>query len=375
VDEVKSALDTAQARGTKVENLLARADAALASNRLFDADGAATLYRQILDVDAGNSVAKHGLDKVAVAQAQLAREALAQGDVELANQRISQLAELAPNHAAIPELRTELAQRRAAGAQAHDQQLVRAERALGEGRLAGPEGAQALFAAVLKNDPSNALAKAGLRKVGLAYAAQAGAQLDANKPAAAAAALRQADALAGDTDEVRRLRSRLRDQHEADSIAQEQLKEPSLADRARIEEMLGEADRALAGGNLMDPGGAYDKYRAVLGIDGNNTRALEGLKHIAPRARALFDQSLASDRPNAARSYLDAISDTDPGNPAIIGLRERLANSYLDQADFYVERRQRAEAMRALNAARQLSPANPRAAALAARIESLPAGG
>ena len=374
VEELKAALDTAQARGTKIESLLARADAGLAANRLFGADGAAALYRQILDVDAGNAVARHGLDKVATAQAQLAREALAQGDVELASQRIAQLAEFAPNHAAVPELRTELAQRRAADTQAQDQQLVRAERALGEGKLAGPDGAQALFGAVLKNDANNALAKAGLRKVGLAFAAQAGAQLDANKPAAAEAALRQAEALAGNADEVRRVRARLRDQREAESAAQGQIKEPSLAERARIEEMLGEADRALAGGSLMDPGGAYDKYRAVLGIDGNNTRALEGLKRIAPRARALFDQSLATNQPNAARSYLDVISDTDPGNPALVGLRERLANAYLDQADFYIERRQRSEATRALNAARQLSPANPRSAALAARIESLPAG-
>ncbi|MBN8886384.1 MAG: protein kinase [Rudaea sp.] len=374
VEGLKSALDAAQAQGSKVENLLARADTALTANRLFGADGAATLYRQILEVDAGNAVAKHGLDKVAAAQAQLARDALAQGDIDLANQRVGQLAELAPNHAAIPELRTALAQRRAADTQAQDQQLVRAERALGEGKLAGPEGAQALFGAVLKSDANNALAKAGLRKVGLAYAAQAGVQLDANNSSAAEAALRQAEALAGNAEEVRRVRARMRDQRESDAIAQEQLKEPSLADRARIEDMLAEADRALAAGVLMDPGGAYDKYRAVLGIDGNNTRAMEGLKRIAPRARTLFDQSLGTNRPNAARGYLDAIADTDPGNPAIIGLRERLANAYLDQADRYVGRGQRGEATRALNAARQLSPANPRSAALEARIENLPAG-
>ena len=152
------------------------------------------------------------------------------------------------------------------------------------------------------------------------------------------------------------------------------MREPSLADRARIEEMIGEADRALSAGNLMDPGGAYDKYRAVLGIDGNNTRAMDGLKRIAPRARALFDADLAAGKPNGARGYLDAISDTDPGNPALIGLRERLANAYLDQADRYVEQHQRNEALRALNAARQLSPANPRTAAVEARIEGLPAG-
>ena len=292
VEEVKAALDAAQARGTKLENLLASADAALAANRLLGADGAAALYRQILDVDAGNAVAKHGLDKVAAAQAQLVRDALGQGNIDLANQRIAQLAEAAPNYAAIPALRAELAKRRAA-----------------------------------------------------------------DTPAPAPAPKRNAVASTATAEPE-----------------QEQIREPSLADRARIEEMLGDADRALGAGNLMDPGGAYDKYRAVLGIDGNNTRAMDGLKRIGPRARALFDADLAAGKPNGARSYLDAISDTDPGNPALIGLRERLANAYLDQADRYVEQHQRNEALRALNAARQLSPTNPRSAAVEARIESLPSG-
>lgn len=303
VEEVKSALDAAQARGTKIENLLSRADAALAANRLLGADGAATLYRQILDVDSGNAVAQHGLDKVAAAQAKLARDALAQGDIELANQRVAQLAELAPNHAAIPELRTELARRRAAQTQA---QATRAD----EPR---------------RDTPAK--------------------------------------------------KTRTREASEAETIAEEQPREPSLADRARIEELLGDADRALAGGNLMDPGGAYDKYRAALGIDGNNTRAMEGLKRIAPRARELFDADLSAGRPGGARGYLDAIADTDPGNPSLIGLRERLANAYLDQANRYIGEGRRSDALRALNAARQLSPANPRTGALEARIESLPAGG
>ncbi|MFT3793088.1 MAG: serine/threonine-protein kinase, partial [Rudaea sp.] len=375
VEELKTAIDAAQARGTQAEDLLARADAALAARKLTGVDGAAALYRQILDADPGDAaVARHGLDKVAAAQARLAREALAQGDVDLAGQRIEQLAELAPDHAAIPELRSQLAQRRAAAAQAQTQTLDRAERALAEGRLAGADGAQALFAAALKNDAGSAAAKAGLRKVGLAWAAQAAAQLDADKPDAAEAALRQAEALAGNSDDVRRLRARLRDARESEDIAQ-QAREPSLAERARIEDMLAGADRALASGNLMDPGGAYDQYRAVLGIDGNNTRAMEGLKRIAPRARALFDQSIDAGKPNSARGYLDAIADTDPGNPALVGLRARLGEAYFDQADHFVGEGRRNDALRALNAARQLSPANPRSAALEARIESMPAGG
>jgi hypothetical protein len=376
VEEVKKALDAAQARGAQVENLLARADAALTAQRLLGADGAAALYRQILDADADNAVARHGLDKAAQAQAQLAREAIAQGDAGLAERRIAELAELSPNHAAIPDLRAELARRRAddeqTQKQAQNQRIADAEQALTQGRL---DQAHTLFAAALKSEPNDARVQAGLRKLGIAWAAQAGKLIAAKNLTDAERVLRQAETLAADAAEVRAARAHLRDALEAAAIEQRQMREPSLADQARIEEMLGDADRAMTAGNLMDPGGAYDKYRAVLGIDGNNTRALEGLKRIAPRARSLFDSELAAGKPYAAHGYLDAIADTDPGNPALIGLRARLADAYFDQADRYVGEGRRGDALRAFNAARQLSPSSPRSAALEAKIESLPAGG
>jgi len=331
VEEVKTALDAAQTQGTQVENLLARADAALAANRLLGSDGAATLYRQILDADAGNAVARHGLDKVAAAQAQLARDALAQGDAELAGQRLAQLAELAPNHAAIPELRSALAKRREADAQTQAQQQ-------------NPQPA-----------PQRPVPQKPIQQK---------SQPPAQPPQRQQAA-----------QTTRAERTRQREAREQDEAQQDSQREPSLAERARIEDLLAEADRALSAGDLMDPGGAYDKYRAVLGIDGYNTRALQGLKQIAPRARALFDQAISAGKPNNARGYLDAIADTDPGNPALIGLRARLGEVYYDQADRFVGEGRRGEAMRALNTARQLSPSSPRSAALEAKIESLPAGG
>jgi len=148
------------------------------------------------------------------------------------------------------------------------------------------------------------------------------------------------------------------------------LKEPTLADRARIEESLADADRALDAGTLMEPGGAYDKFRAVLRLDGNNRRAMQGLQHIAPRARELFDQAIAAGKAGSARGYLDAVSGTDPGNASLPGMRERLANVYLDQAEARIAQGQRNEAQRAFNAARELSPGNPRNAAVEARRQS-----
>ncbi len=376
VEQLQKELRSVQSQGTQVEDLLKRADAALASGHLLGDNSAAAFYQQVLDADAGNAVASNGLKKVAEAQAALVREAIAQNNAELANQRIADLTQLAPNQQSIPELRSALAQMRQADTQAQDQQLARAEAALRENRLAGNDGALALFQAALKRDPNNARAKAGLRRVGIAYAAQANVQLDANNLPAADVALRQAEALAADAAEVRSARSRVRELHEAADIANDRAsKEPSLMERARIEDMLAEADRALAAGSLMDPGGAYDKYRAVLNIDGNNGRAMAGLARIPLRAKDLFEKALADGKPNGARGYLDAIAQTDPGNGALPVLKDRLAGAYLDQAEARIGQGQRNDALRALNSARELSPYNPRISLIEQKIQSVPASG
>ncbi|MGH8122561.1 MAG: protein kinase domain-containing protein, partial [Rudaea sp.] len=376
VEELKNALHAAETHGTEAEDLLKRAAAALSAGRLLGADSASALYRRVLDADAGNALAKDGMEKVAKAQADSVREAIAQGNADQANQRIADLAQLAPNQPAIPELRAALAQMQHSDAKAQDQQLARAEAALHDNKIAGGNGALALFQAVLKRDANNARAKAGLRKIGLALAAQASVQLDANNLPAAETALRQAEALAGDAAEVKSTRARLREMHEGAAVSgkqqQQQTTELTLAERARIEGTLGEADRALAAGTLMDPGGAYDKYRAVLNIDSNNAQALSGINHIPARARELFDKSLADRKPNGARGYLEAVAQTDPGNPNLSAMRARLATAYLDSAEAHLAQGQRDEAVRALKYARELSPSDPRNAQVEAKLQSPP---
>jgi tetratricopeptide (TPR) repeat protein len=375
VEELKNALHSAETGGTQVDDLLQRADSALAAGRLLGNDSASALYTRVLDADKGNALASSGLAKVAKAQAQAVRDAISDGNADLANQRIADLAQLAPNHPAIPELRTALAQMRGKDTKDQDQNLARAESALHENRLAGGDGALALFQAAIKRNPNNPRAKAGLRKVGLAFATQAGVQLDANNLPAAETALHQAEALGADAAEVRSLRARLREMREGADIVGKQAAEPSLADRARIEDALGEADRALAAGSLMDPGGAYDKYRAVLRTDVNNTRALAGINRIPARARELFDEALGATKPNAARGYLEAIAQTDPGNANLAGMRERLASLYLDQAEARIGQGQRDDAQRALKAARELNPTNPRIATVESKLQSAAATG
>ena len=374
VEQIKATLHTAETRNTATEDLLKRGDDALGAGRLIGDNGASTFYQRVLDADATNSLALNGLKKVAEAQAAQAREAIAAGNADLANQRIAELAQLSPNHPAIAELRAALAKMREGDAQALEQQLAKAEAQLRAGRIDGNDGAQALFQAALKRDPANARAKAGLRRVAQAFVIQANAALDDHNNASAEKLLRQAEAIAPELADLKAARSRLREERERIDIEKTQSR-ATPADQARIDQLLDEAEKAVAAGNLNVPPGdsAYDKYRAVLALDGNNAKAFAGLNRIPARAKELFEQALKAGTPNKAYAYLDAIGDLSPGDSALPALRERLANVFLDQAEVRIGQGLRAEATRALASARELSPNNPRIGAVDQKIQAMAA--
>src|SRR5262249_57640771 len=121
----------------------------------------------------------------------------------------------------------------------------------------------------------------------------------------------------------------------------------------RVQALLDEADKAMAGGNLILPPGdsAWDKYRAVLRIDGNNAKAFAGLNRIPARAKELFEQALKDGTPNKARADLDAVTQADPSDAAAPSMKERLANVFLDQAEARIAHSERGEARRALKSA------------------------
>jgi serine/threonine protein kinase len=406
VEQLKAALHAAETGKPAAEQELQRADAALAAGQLLGEGSASALYQHVLDVDSTNALAANGLKKVAEAQAAQAREAINAGNADLANQRIADLAKLSPNHPAIPELRAALNGLRTAAtkprenpapaketvAQARDKtpptpppparesapasgdQLAKAEAQLRAGQLTGDDGALALFQAVLKRDPANARAKAGLRRVAQGFVTQANALLDENNLPDAEKLVRQAEAAASDLPDLKALKSRLREEREQHDIASKRA-EVSPANEAKVEQLLEQADEAMAAGNLVVPPGdsAYDKYRAVLRLDGNNAKAFAGLGRIPVRAKELFEQALKANTPNKARIYLAAIADVDPGSTSVAPLRERLANLYLDQAEARVAQGMRGDAERALASARELSPNNPRVAEVDQKIQAIPA--
>ena len=370
IEQLKAQLHAAESRSTASEALLTKADAALAAGKLVGAGSAAEIYSQVLDADGNNAFATNGLTKVAERLVEQARAAIAEGKVDAANARIAELTQLSPNHAAIPELRGSVAKLHASDNEALEKTLGKAEAQQRAGRIGGDDGALASFQHALKMEPDNARAKTGLRKLAQTLLAQANLALDDSNLVQAEKLLQQAESAAPDLADLRAARSRLRELREQQDIARQQ-PQVSAADNARIAGLLEQADKALIEGNLIEPPGdcAYDYYRAILRIDRDNAKAMAGLARIPGRAKELFEQTV-KDNPRKARAHLDAITQSDPGNAALPALRERLANSYLDQADARLAQERRADAEKSLKAARELSPSNARLAPLEAKLQA-----
>jgi len=370
IEQLRADLRRAETRHSAADELLTKGAAALAAGKLIGAGSAAEAYQHVIDNDGSNAVAISGLRKVGERLVEQARAAIADGKADAANQRIAELEQLTPSHAAIPELRGEVAKLHASDSEALEKTLTKAEAQQRAGRIGGDEGALALFQTVLKKAPDNARAKTGLRKVAQTLVAQANQALNDSNTVQAEKLLQQAEAAVPDLADLRAVRSRLREAREQQDIAKQQA-QISPAEQTRIATLLEEADKALIEGNLIEPPSdcAFDKYRAVLRVDKDNAKAMAGLARIPGRAKELFEQTV-KDNPRKARAHLDAIAQSEPGDASLPSLRERLAGAYLDQADARLGQDRRAEAEKALKAARELSPTNPRIAPLEAKLQA-----
>ena len=375
IEELKARLHSAETRNTQSAELLERGEQALAAGKLLGSGSAAEAYQKVLDADGANALAISGLKKVGEALAKQARDAIAAGNNELANQRVGELAQLSPNHPAIPELRAALANQRADNNQALEQQLARADAQQRAGRIQGDDGALALFESALKRDPGSTRAKSALRRIAQGLVVQANAALDDSNTAQADKLLQQAEGAAADLPDLRAAKSRLRETREQLDIGKQHQAQAASND-PRAQALLDEAEKAMAAGNLILPPGdsAWDKYRAVLRIDSNNSKAFAGLNRIPARAKELFEQALKDNTPYKARAHIDAVTQADPGDASAPAMKERLANAFLDQAEAKLTQNQSADAARALKAARELSPSNPRLAPLEAKLQAAPAG-
>ena len=374
VDSLAQSIAKAEGGSGDSDALFDQAKAALDAGKVLGDDGAAAMYKRLLAADPSNAVAQAGLKKSADALAAQARSAFASHDIATASARIDAIASILPTYPALADLRGQLAQSRESDRAAADETLQRADDAVRAGRLTGgDDSALELYRAVIKADAGNARAKQGLRRVAQSLVVQANAAIDSENAGEAEKLLASAAQLAPDLPDLREARINLRELHERIDIAASR---PALttADTANVQKLVAEAQQAAAAGNLIIPPGdsAYDKYRDALAIDGNNKDAQDGIAKLPARAKELFDKALADGTPQRARALLDTVRQIDPSDASIVPMSEKLAGVFLDQAEARVREGRRDDAVRALDAAKQLSPVNPRLGPLDARIRALP---
>jgi hypothetical protein len=374
VETLAQSLAKAENGNGENEALFDQAKEALDAGKVLGDDGAAAIYRRLAAADPSNAVAQAGLRKSADVLATEAHSAFAAHDVATASARIDAIASIMPAYPGLAELRGQLAQARQADRAEIDEKLSRADAAVRAGRLTGGEdSALELYRAVARADPGNARAKEGLRRIAQGLVVQANAAIDDENPGEAEKLLASAGQLAPDLPDLREARINLRELHERIDIAAAR---PALtaADIDKVQKLVAEAEQAAAAGNLIIPPGdsAYDKYRDALAIDGNNKAAQDGIAKLPARAKELFDKALADGTPQRARALLDTVRQIDPSDASIAPMTEKLASVFLDQAEARVREGRRDDALRALDAAKQLSPVNPRLGPLDERIRALP---
>ena len=372
-DRLDQALKQREAQGSATAQLLDQAAEALAAGRLVGDDGAAALYQRVLAGDKANALAQAGLTKVVDALAAQARNALAANDADRATALTDDIARILPAYPGLPELFGRIAQARDSAHAAMDGALDRAEAALRAGNVNGGDGsALDLFNAVLRQDPANVRAKAGLGQIAQMLVTQANAAIDDDNPGSAGKLLDTAAKIAPASPALRAAQSNLRDlRGHLASGAQQAVVTPAQA--AQVRKLVSQAEAAAIRGDLIIPPGdsAYDKYRAALALDGNDSAALAGIARLPARATELFARALTDGAPERARALLDTVRQIAPDDVALAAMTEKLANAFLDQADAFISEGRRVRAAHALNAARQLSPNNTRLAPLDGRLRAM----
>jgi serine/threonine-protein kinase PpkA len=192
------------------------------------------------------------------------------------------------------------------------EQALAAERA---SQYLGTRGALAIYLQVLKNDPNNRRALAGVKQ-----AEQAASKLldDAIKrdELASIERINKEWELAQRDSQLRQLR--MRQWRAAQTDAEEQ--------RASIAEWINQAEAALAAGQLTSPAGssAADRFAAVLALEPNNKRAQSGMQNLLKLLLQQAETALASEQFDMAARLIAQARERGASAKALAAVEAKL---------------------------------------------------
>jgi len=361
VDAVADALREREAADAGLDTLLLQAQAAQAQGRLDgDASAALPLYRRILILQPANADALRGRDETLATLLEQARAALRGGDLRGAGDLIAAARAYDAGHVDLPDTEARLTEEldalrgRAAASLAAD----RVERSVAEWRT------------LLAFDPEDAGAQRGLVDAAAAYAHRAERHARDFNFADAGAQLREAMALAPDSDAVRTAaahveRSRARHAQLAPRL-------PAAERGRRVAVLLREAAAAEARGDLLTPPGesAYDRIRAAQLLAPDDATVARASARLLPSVRACFDTGLRANNLARARSCLDARTALGDDAGTLHESRRRLAQRWLAIGDERLGAGNLAGAEAALTLAREIDPGVPGHAEFARRVRT-----
>lgn len=362
-DAVAAALRAREADSAGIDRLLARARQARSEHRLDgDPDAALPLYQRVLSLQPDRVAALEGREDAIADLLQLARRALASGDLAAGAAMVAAARGYDPGHADLPPAEDALVRSLEAARQA-------ADTAREAGDLARAEAGYRTLQSI---DPDDAGARSGLAAVGAAWARRAErdaadfrfADADAALARARRLAPEAADAAAPRIDHARR--------------AQASLGSPlPAAERARrVAVLLAGAAAAQARGDLLVPPGdsAFDQLRAARALAPADPRVREAVARLRGPLRDCFERSLDGNDLGRASACLDAWEVLDGNDQALAQARRRLALRWLAYGDERLGAGELERARAALAAARSLDPATPGLARFAMRVRAAGAG-
>lgn len=365
VDALREQLRRNEAASVGIDELLKTATAARGNGKLEGADGALPLYQRVLELEPDNTQALEGREDTLSDLLQQARTRLDAGDLAGASVVVRRVQQADAGHVELPDTLAALARAAESKRKQADQELRR-------GQLAK---ALENYGAALLVNPEDSEALNGVQAVANAHARRSERYAADYRFKEAEAELQQARTIAGTAAA----------QNPAIALAQEHLararqsqrqgsteKPASASQRARVNQLLADALRAQARGDLLTPPGdsAFDKLGAARAISPHDPRVHAASARLVPAAAECFSDALRANRLVRAGGCLDARRALEGDTATVRESRRELARRWLALGDQRLGAGELQGARAALDAARTLDPATEGLDALAERLRT-----
>lgn len=297
-----------------VEQLLLQAQLDQSQGRLIDGEGngAYSYYQQILDLEPQHSVALLALEEIEQHYAELVANNIRDNNWQQAQANFSKYKTASNDQQQISLFEQQFSEREAT-LKKIDKLLKQADKHFAENRLTKPtsSNALALYNKVLNIDPENQAAKGGINSIIDKLGGYLQQQLNINQ-------VKTAELTYKKIVEINPNATILADT--------EPVLAKLLAQRNEITKLLRQAKTDFIHGNIITPNddNALDKYRSVIDIDPNHTKAKDGIETIYQYYLSDFNRFLEEKRYDRADVVLNDMVSANFDRKRLVKLKQRL---------------------------------------------------